>query len=295
VTLHFMTLVDFDILATIQATSPLVSSTDLDLAVEQFLREGSDSLLTGVLVRRFFWSIEGQPLNYDPFHRPFTQNFQGSIMENGAFYLTKRYILENYRNRVGGKIGIFRMADQTATDIDDPQDWETVERHLIANGNCLATKAKQIKIIISDFDGVWTDNKVYTLGPTEEAVCCSKSDSLALDVFRSRFDLPILVVSKEKNEILKTRCAKLQLEATPPVDHKRRAIDRELGARGLSWAEVCYIGNDINDLECFSSAGLTFCPSDAVFEIKSEADYILSRPGGNGAVREMLELLGKMR
>jgi len=121
VILHFMSLVDFDIVATIQATSPLVSSTDLNLAMEQFLREGSDSLLTGVPVRRFFWSIDGRPLNYDPFHRPFTQNFQGSIMENGAFYLTRRHILETYRNRLGGKVGIFRMAEETAVEYRRPR------------------------------------------------------------------------------------------------------------------------------------------------------------------------------
>lgn len=295
VILHFITLVDFDILATIQATSPLVSSTDLDLGVEQFLREGSDSLLTGVLLRRFLWSLDGRPLNYDPFHRPFTQNFPGSIMENGAFYLTKRHTLETYHNRLGGKVGIFLMAEKTAIDIDDPRDWQAVERQLIRNATCLAAKAKQIKIIISDFDGVWTDNKVYTLGGTQEAVCSSKADSLALDVFRSRLDLPMLVVSKEKNEIVKTRCAKLQLDVIPCVNHKRFTIGQELAARGLSWTDVCYIGNDVNDLECISSAGLTFCPSDAAFEIKSKAGYILSHPGGNGAIREMLELLAKAR
>lgn len=292
VMLHFMSLVDFDVLATLQATSPLVTSADLDLAIEQFLRDGNDTLLTGVPVSRFFWSMDGRPLNYDPLCRPFTQNFQGSVMENGAFYLTKRQILETHRCRLGGKIGIFRMAEETAIEIDEPQDWEAVERRLIRNTSYLTTKAKQIKIIISDFDGVWTDNKVYTLGDTQEAVCCSKADSLALSLFRSTSDLPMLVVSKEKNEIVKTRCAKLQLEVIPSVDHKRLTIDRQLAARGLSWAEVCYVGNDINDLECISRAGLTFCPSDAAFEIKSEADYVLSHPGGNGAVREMLELLG---
>jgi YrbI family 3-deoxy-D-manno-octulosonate 8-phosphate phosphatase len=295
VILHFMNLVDFDILATIQVTSPLVTNTDLDLAVEQFLREGSDSLLTGVLVKRFFWSIDGRPLNYDPRNRPFTQNFHGSIIENGSFYLSKRQTLETSGNRLGGRVGIFQMAAETAIDIDNPEDWEAIERYLSRNATCVTAKANQIKIIISDFDGVWTDNKVYTLGDTQEAICCSKADSLALDIFRSRFDLPMLVVSKEKNEILRTRCAKLQLEVMSCVDNKCLTIDRHLATRGLSWGEVCYIGNDLNDLECMSRAALTFCPSDAAFEIKCEADYILSHSGGNGAAREMLELLGKAK
>jgi len=73
-------------------------------------------------------------------------------MENGAFYLTRRHILETYRNRLVGKVGIFRDAEETAIDIDDPADWEEVERHLTRNMTSLATKAKPIKMIISDFD-----------------------------------------------------------------------------------------------------------------------------------------------
>jgi len=97
VILPFQDLGGFDIVAKMRSRPPrpLVSITDLDLAMEQFLREGSDSLFTGVQVRRFFWSIDGRPYKlYDPFHRPFTPEFQGSIMENGAFYLTRRHILE---------------------------------------------------------------------------------------------------------------------------------------------------------------------------------------------------------
>lgn len=293
VILHFAAVVDFDVVATIQATSPLVSGSDLDLALTQLWQQGNDSLLTGVPVKRFFWSPDGRPLNYDPFHRPFSQNFEGSIMENGAFYLTTRETLNRHRNRLGGKIGIFQMAPETAAEIDDPEDWDAVEKLLSRKVSPLAGRAKQIKLIISDFDGVWTDNKVYTFGNSEEGVCSSKADSLALGIFRQRFGIPVVIVSKETNPIVQSRCAKLQLDALCSVDDKASLLDRELAARGLSWSEVCYIGNDLNDLECMDKAGLTFCPSDAAFEARCKVDYILNHSGGNGAVREMLELLSK--
>jgi YrbI family 3-deoxy-D-manno-octulosonate 8-phosphate phosphatase len=293
VILHFMSLVDFDVVATIQATCPLVTGSDLTLAIEQFLLDGNDSLLTGVRVRRFFWTIDGRPLNYDLLHRPFSQDFEGSIMENGAFYLTKREALRIHRNRLGGKVGVFEMAEETATDIDVPADWETVARHFSERPNGLADQARKIKIIMSDFDGVWTDNKVYTIAGSREAVCCSKTDSLALEIFRARFELPVLVISKETNEVVAGRCSKLGLKVLSSVDDKRHVAEQELRSRGLSWAEVCYIGNDLNDLECMVNAGLALCPSDSVFEVKSKAHYILSHPGGNGAVREMLELLAR--
>jgi YrbI family 3-deoxy-D-manno-octulosonate 8-phosphate phosphatase len=292
VILHFASLVDFDIVATLQATSPLVTSSDLDLALTQLSKNGEDSLLTGVLVKRFFWSRDAQPLNYDPLRRPFSQHFTGSIMENGAFYLTRRETLVQQQNRLGGKIGIFEMAPETAAEIDDPADWDTVEKLLSRTANPLPGRAKQIKLIISDFDGVWTDNKVYTFADAE-GIACSKADSLGLNIFRQRFRIPVVVVSKETNPIVQSRCAKLQLESLCAVDDKLCLVDRELAARGIAWSEVCYIGNDLNDLECMSRAGLTFCPSDAADEVRYNADYILSHAGGNGAVREMLELLSK--
>jgi len=293
VILHFASAVDFDIVATIQATSPLVSSTDLELAVTQFLRDRNDSLLTGVRVKRFFWSLDAQPLNYDPFHRPFSQTFQGSLMENGAFYLTTRETLNRHQNRLGGNIGIFEMAPDTAAEIDDPEDWANVEKLLSRKTRTLAGRARKIKLIISDFDGVWTDNKVYTVGCYEEGIVSSKSDSLALSIFGQRFAIPVLVVTKEKNPIVQSRCAKLQLEALCSIDDKVCLLDRELAARDVAWSEICYIGNDLNDLECMSKAGLSFCPADAAIEVRNQADYILTHAGGDGAVREMLELLSK--
>ena len=70
-------------------------------------------------------------MNYDPLNRPMRQNFEGTLMENGAFYITRQKILEQYQCRLGGKIGIYEMDESTATEIDEPEDWEKVERILM--------------------------------------------------------------------------------------------------------------------------------------------------------------------
>lgn len=131
VMLHFATKVNFDILVTLQATSPLTTDNNINKAIEQLVEDKSDSLLTGVLVKRFFWSEDGKALNYDYLHRPMRQDFKGTIMENGAFYITKREILEKYKNRLGGKISVFRMPEETTVEIDEPEDWEVVEKLLL--------------------------------------------------------------------------------------------------------------------------------------------------------------------
>ncbi len=131
VMLHFMEQVpDFDILNLIQATSPFTTALDLDAAIELFFKNGHDSLLTGVLYKKFYWTPDGKPLNYDYLNRPRRQEFEGVVNENGAFYLTKKEILKQNRNRLGGKIGIYLMSEDKAIDIDEPSDWQLAEKLL---------------------------------------------------------------------------------------------------------------------------------------------------------------------
>jgi N-acylneuraminate cytidylyltransferase len=131
VMLHFMSQVDFDVLVTIQATSPLLTTRDLDQALVQFQDQQLDSMLSAVRTKRFFWHDDATPINYDPLHRPRRQDFRGTLMENGAFYITKREILQRHQCRLGGKIGIYEMDESTAVEIDEPEDWERVERLLL--------------------------------------------------------------------------------------------------------------------------------------------------------------------
>ena len=133
VILHFMTLIEFDLLITIQATSPLLQSSDLDQAICQFNLEQLDSMLSAVRSKRFFWSDNASPINYKPTDRPRRQEFKGTLMENGAFYITKRQILDKYKCRLGGRIGIYEMDEASAIEIDEPEDWDRVERVLIRN------------------------------------------------------------------------------------------------------------------------------------------------------------------
>jgi N-acylneuraminate cytidylyltransferase len=143
VMLHIAERIEFETLVTIQATSPLVRSEDFVKARSQFQRNSLDSLLTGVRVKHFYWSKEGLPLNYDPLHRPRRQDFAGSLMENGAFYFTRREILMTTGCRLGGKIGVYEMDEDTAVEIDEPSDWQVVERLLMMHRCDSISEAKR--------------------------------------------------------------------------------------------------------------------------------------------------------
>jgi len=145
VMLHFAKEVPFDILVTLQATSPLTTGKDIDRALEKFSENSFDSLVTGVPTKHFLWTPEGKPLNYDPQKRPRRQEWAGSIMENGAFYITKKSILESTKSRLGGKIGVFQMPTDSAVEIDEPEDFKVIAKLLKKRKNVNLVNRKMQK------------------------------------------------------------------------------------------------------------------------------------------------------
>ena len=128
---YFIEQVPSERLVTIQATSPQRIDADLDAALARFARDRLDSQLSAVRTKCFFWQDNATPINYDPLHRPRRQDFAGTLiehgMENGAFTITRRAILEQYRCRLGGRIGLHEMPEHSALEIDEPEDWARVE------------------------------------------------------------------------------------------------------------------------------------------------------------------------
>lgn len=131
VMLEFAEKYDFDNIALIQATSPLLQAEDLDRGFSVFQSEWTDSVLSVVRQKRFFWNNDkngyAHPVNYDVFHRPRRQEFDGCLVENGAFYITSKANLLSTRNRVSGNIKTVEMNEDSFFEIDEPGDWIIIE------------------------------------------------------------------------------------------------------------------------------------------------------------------------
>lgn len=147
---------------------------------------------------------------------------------------------------------------------------------------------KMTELIVFDFDGVFTDNKVYVNESGIEMVRCDRADSLGIGFLRDRL-VPMLVLSTEANRVVKARCSKLKLECIQGVEDKETVLGNLLEERGLSWSQVAYMGNDVNDLACMFRCGLAIAPCDAHPKILNIAHLVTTRKGGDGAVREMIE------
>jgi YrbI family 3-deoxy-D-manno-octulosonate 8-phosphate phosphatase len=154
-----------------------------------------------------------------------------------------------------------------------------------------------IHTIVFDFDGVFTDNFVYTDSNGIEQVKSSRSDSFGLRNF-ARFctsnslNIEMFILSTEINGVIAQRALKLGLNYYVGVSDKREFLNKYLTKQNLqSPTGLVFLGNDLNDLECLEMAEFSFCPSDAHEKVKKVVTHPLNSQGGNGFVREALEFL----
>ena len=154
----------------------------------------------------------------------------------------------------------------------------------------LEEEEKSIKFVVFDFDGVFTDNHVYTSQDGIEWIKCWRGDGLGLAKLK-KAGIQILVLSAEENPVVEKRCAKLQIECITGCQDKISALKKELEKRNILPQNTCYVGNDINDLECLKYVCFPVAVSDSYPEVLEIAHYITKRPGGFGAVREICDLI----
>ena len=150
----------------------------------------------------------------------------------------------------------------------------------------------QVKLLILDFDGVLTDNRVLVSQDGTESVWCNRGDGWGIARLKEK-GIEILVLSTELNQVVRARCQKLGIDCIHGCDDKLAALKQILAERSLDRENVAYIGNDVNDLACMSYVGIPIAVADAVPEIKNVARIITKNRGGYGAVREFADLILK--
>lgn len=147
---------------------------------------------------------------------------------------------------------------------------------------------KRVRVVVFDFDGVFTDNRVLVSEDGREAVVCTRADGLGLQLL-TRAGVDCIVLSTETNPVVSARCRKLGLPCVQGQWNKVEALERLLAERGVPAAEAAYVGNDVNDLGCLERAGVPIAVADAHPAVKAVARVVTTRKGGEGAVREICE------
>jgi N-acylneuraminate cytidylyltransferase len=212
-----------------------------------------------------------------------------------------RTILEQ-RSLTGRRVRPITVDPACCIDIDTAEDLEAADRAM-ASGTLdidmplSAGKPRRscrlpstIDLVVFDFDGVFTDNRVLVFSDGQEAVTCDRGDGLGISRLRG-LGIPIVVLSTEANPVVAARCQKLELECLQGVNDKLAALRRIANERGAALSNTIYVGNDVNDLPCLKAAGCAVVPADTHPGVRPHAHFALTCAGGRGAIRELCDLI----
>ena len=148
----------------------------------------------------------------------------------------------------------------------------------------------KIQLLVYDFDGVMTNNKIYVDQNGNEMVQVNRGDGLGIAEIK-KLGIEQIIISTEKNPVVSTRAKKLDIPCMQGIDNKKDALKNHCQEIDIELQQVAYVGNDINDRDVMEIAGVTFCPADAHKNIKAIADYTLKTKGGHGVIRELLDFI----
>ncbi|MDD5370415.1 MAG: acylneuraminate cytidylyltransferase [Anaerolineaceae bacterium] len=183
-------------------------------------------------------------------------------------------------------------------DLDNPNDWQRAEwlvrfggLEMVSPRRAPRPLPEHVDLVVMDFDGVLTDNRVWVGEDGRESIAAYRSDALGIEITREQTGIQFLVISKETNPVVAARCRKMRVPFLQAIDDKPAALRQALAERGVEPACTIFVGNDLNDLPCFESVACAVVPSDAEPEILRRADLVLTRRGGHGAVRELCDML----
>jgi len=275
----------FEILCLLQATSPFTTYLDINKSLDIVENGDYNSSLTVVNTHRFIWDKDGKPLNYDVFNRPRRQDFEGLLIENGAVYVTTKEAFKATHNRLSGNIGLVKMPEASLYEIDTETDWQIVEELLI---NRLKKQKENSKIthLVLDVDGVFTDGTITYTKDGEHTKNFDMRDGMGLEIIREQ-GIEVWVMTSEQSELVAQRMKKLKIENVfLGVKDKYALLQHLVSEKQVHLSNMAYIGDDVNDLANICSVGWSMAPNNATNTVKQHADIILSKPSGNGAIRE---------
>ena len=157
----------------------------------------------------------------------------------------------------------------------------------------LEARIRSVRLVAFDFDGVFTDNKVYVFQDGTEAVRCHRGDGIGLDKLK-QLGIEPLVISTEINPVVAARSRKLGIRCIHGCQDKKAALEEIIRELDLSTEQVAFVGNDVNDRSCLELGGVPMIVQDAHIDVVPLAVYQSKAKGGEGAVREICDLFAQV-
>ncbi|WP_019158021.1 acylneuraminate cytidylyltransferase [Brevibacterium senegalense] len=275
----------------LQCTSPFIDSTALDSAIARVRDDRADVVFSAVEDHSFLWRLDesahAEAVGHDAAHRPRRQDRAPQYNETGAFYVMRTDGFRAAGHRFFGRVEIEEVPLEQAREIDSMSDL-TLVRAIAAGQE--DTHVLDVDALVTDFDGVHTDDSAFVDQDGREFVRVHRSDGMGVGRLADA-GFPFLILSKERNPVVTRRAEKLRVDVLQGIDEKAAALTAWIADRGLDPDRVAYVGNDVNDLAAFSVVGWPIAVADAHPRVLAAARFVLTRGGGQGAVREVCDLI----
>jgi len=253
-------------------------------------REASDGYISGLMETSFA----------EPYNMP-RQKLPTAYWQTGHVDAIRSRTITEKRSLTGQKVRPIMIDAKYCVDIDTLADFDVAERIIeskqldidiprTTSGQGPRTWPSNIGLLVFDFDGVFTDNRVLVFEDGREAVLCNRGDGMGISLLRQR-GVQMAVLSTETNPVLLARCRKLGLPCQHGLADKAAALRTLAAEMNIELEGVMYVGNDINDLGCMNVVGYAVAVGDAHPTVLEQADLVLTARGGFGAIRELCDLL----
>jgi len=304
-----------NIVIQLRPTSPIRPRDCIDSAVKILMEHPDADCVRGVVTAGQnpykMWRFHGydKPMKpllevegiTEPYNAP-RQILPPVYWQTGHIDVIRAATITRKHSMTGSAIYPLVIDSHYAVDIDTPADWAKYEALVYQGGLDMVTPdkrvrramPKKIELIVCDFDGVITDNKVWTDQDGNEMVAAYRSDSIRIQELRDK-GIDVMILSSEPNGVVQARAKKMGVDAIHGVglQDKGRVLREVLEQKNIQTGNVIYLGNDLNDLPCFEVVGWSVAVADAYVEVIRAADHVLTTAGGHGALRELSDLILK--
>jgi N-acylneuraminate cytidylyltransferase len=290
----------------LRPTSPLRPLDCVDGAIEALLTDAEADCTRGVVSSGQnpykMWRIDHGRLSpllpdiSEAYNLP-RQELPPTYWQTGHIDAIRSTTIMQKKSMTGDRILPWLLAQEYSVDIDNDFDWSRAERSALhgdlefvrpeALGRVLP---RDVQLLVLDFDGVLTDDRVWVSEDGAEAIAAHRGDGYGIATLKDR-GVAVIVLTRENNPVVAARCEKLGVEAIQGISDKGVRLEKLLKKRDIDPARTIYVGNDVNDLPCFPLVGFSVAVSDAHPDVIAAADMRLSKRGGHGAVRELCDML----
>ena len=301
-----------EIVVQLRPTSPIRPKDMVDQAVGILVQRPEADSVRGVVPAaqnpHKMWRFNGydMPMNplldvagiAEPYNAP-RQVLPPVYWQTGHIDAIRATTISRKHSMTGDVVYPLVIDPRYTVDIDTPADWEKYQalvysglEMVMPEGKSRRPMPRRVELVICDFDGVITDNRVWVDQDGRETVAAFRSDSPRIRELRER-GMDVMILSSDPNPVVAARAKKMGVEAIHGVgiQDKGRVMREVLAQKNIPAENVIYIGNDLNDLPCFEVAGWSVAVADAYPEVIRAADYVLNARGGHGALREVCDLI----